>query len=202
MKTVIWIIIGYLFGSIPWGLFIGKTFFHKDLREYGSGNTGGTNAARILGLPIGILVIILDGLKALLAMILVNKYNPGIEHYVGLAVCIGHCFPIFAGFKGGKAVSSSYGYLLGLSLYTTHEFIYTFLLPLIIFIIVLLLFRIVSLSSMIGVSSAALLLIIFVDKKIGLLVLLLAIFVIYRHSANISRIINKTEPKIFNNQSR
>ena len=199
MKTVIWIIVGYLFGSIPWGLLIGKVFFDTDIREYGSGNPGGTNAARVLGLPIGILVILLDGLKALLAMILVHHFNPGIEHYVGISVCIGHCFPIFARFKGGKAVSSSYGYLLGLATYTTFEYIYTFLLPLLIFFIILFLFRMVSLASMLGILSAAILIFVFVNKKIGLLVLLLAVFVIYRHSANINRIINNTEPKIFNN---
>ena len=94
--TILCILIGYLFGSVPWGLVIGKVFYHKDIREYGSGNPGGTNAARVLGLPAGIAVIALDALKALIAMAITHLFHPGIEQYVGLAVCIGHCFPVFA----------------------------------------------------------------------------------------------------------
>ena len=196
MKTLICLIIGYLIGSIPWGLVIGKVFYHKDIRQYGSGNPGGTNAARVLGTPIGILVILLDALKALIVMAIVNRIAPGYEQYAGLAVCIGHCFPIFAGFKGGKAVASAYGYLFGLALYVTHEFIYTFICPVIVFFIVLALSRMVSLSSMIGVSSASVLVFLFVNKSVGLLIAALAAFVIYRHSVNIQRIINGTESKI------
>ena len=197
MQTVIWIIIGYLFGSIPWGLLIGKVFFNIDIRQHGSGNIGGTNAARVLGLPIGIIVILLDALKAFLAMSLVHKFNPGIEQYVGLAVCVGHCFSIFLKFKGGKAVSSAFGYLFGLANYVTNEYLYTFIMPVIIFFIILILFRMVSLASMISILSASLLIFIFVDKKIGLLVLLLSLLIIYRHIPNIQRIINKSEPKVF-----
>lgn len=196
MKTIIWLIIGYLIGSIPWGLVIGQVFFHKDIRQYGSGNLGGTNAARVLGTPVGILVILLDALKAFLVMILCHSIHPGMEQYAGLAVCIGHCFPIFAGFKGGKAVACSYGYLLGLAIYVNHEFLFTFIIPVITFFVVLALSKMVSLSSMIGVSIAALGILFFVNRTSGLLVLCLALFVIYRHSANIQRIKNGTESKI------
>ena len=195
--TILCILIGYLFGSVPWGLVIGKVFYHKDIREYGSGNPGGTNAARVLGLPAGIAVIALDALKALIAMAITHLFHPGIEQYVGLAVCIGHCFPVFAGFRGGKAVASSYGYLLGLALFVTHEYLYTFLIPVLVFFAVLLIFRMVSLASMCGVTSAALSLLIHGDTSTGLLVLALAAFVIYRHSTNIKRIIEHKESKIF-----
>ena len=195
-QIILWCIIGYLIGSVPWGLVIGKAFYHKDIREYGSGNLGGTNAARVLGTPVGILVILLDALKAFLVMSLNHYIAPGIEQYCGLAVCIGHCFPIFANFKGGKAVACSYGYLFGLALYVTHEFLYTFLAPVSVFFIVLIMSRMVSLSSMCGVTSAAITIFFSVDKTIGLLVFALAIFVIYRHKANIQRIKNGTESKI------
>ena len=195
--TALWILVGYLFGSISWGLLIGKVFYHKDIREYGSGNLGGTNAARVLGLPVGITVIALDALKALIAMAISHAFYPGIEQYVGLAVCIGHCFPVFAGFRGGKAVASSYGYLLGLALFVTKEYVYTFLLPVLVFFVILLAFRMVSLGSMCGVTSAALFLLIKGYTGTGLLVLALAAFVIYRHSANIKRILNHQESKIF-----
>ena len=191
------IILGYLFGSVPWGLVIGKVFYGKDIRNYGSGNLGGTNAARVLGFHVGVIVILLDALKALLAMIICHYIKPGIEQYIGLAVCFGHCFPVFAGFKGGKAVASAYGYLLGLAIFVTHEYLYTFIIPVIVFFAVLLISRMVSLSSMCGVTSAAILIFTFNDKIVGLLVLILALFIIYRHKANIERIINHKESKIF-----
>ena len=195
-QILVWCIIGYLIGSIPWGLVIGKVFFHKDIREYGSGNLGGTNAGRVLGTPIGILVILLDALKAFIVMSLSHFIYPGVEQYCGLAVCIGHCFPIFAGFKGGKAVACSYGYLFGLSMYVTHEWIFTFIAPVAVFFLILIISKMVSLSSMCGVTSAAILIFFFVDKTIGLMVFALALFVIYRHRANIERIKNGTESKI------
>ena len=196
MKLLFWLLIAYIIGSIPWGLVIGKVFFHKDIRQYGSGNLGGTNAARVLGTPIGILVIFLDAFKALLLMIICHHIDPGYEQYAGLAVCIGHCFPLFAGFKGGKAVACSYGYLLGLAIYVTNEYLFTFAIPVISFFICLALCKMVSLSSMIGVSVAAIGIFFFVNKQIGIMVFCLALFVIYRHKANIGRIKNGTESKI------
>ena len=196
MKTFLCILLGYLIGSINWGLVIGLVFYHKDIRDYGSGNAGGTNAGRVLGKPIGILVILLDALKALLVMIIVNKISPGNEQYAGLAVCIGHCFPVFAHFKGGKAVASSYGYLLGLAIYVTHDFLWTFICPVLIFFIVLGVSKMVSLSSMCGLLSSAITVSIFDNLETGILLLLLSIFVIYRHKANIERIKNGTESKI------
>lgn len=191
---IIWIILGYIIGSIPWGLIIGKVFFNKDIRNYGSGNLGGTNAGRVLGAPIGILVILLDALKAFLLMIVCNKFAPEVISYCGLAVCIGHCFPIFAQFRGGKAVACSYGYFLALAIFVTHN-ILTFIIPVLTFFIVLIISRWVSLGSMLGVTSASLYLL-FANTKIGFLVLLLSLFVIYRHSSNIKNIINGNEPKL------
>lgn len=196
-KNILLIILGYLFGSISFGLIISKLFYKKDLRDYGSGNLGGTNAARVLGLHVGILVILLDGLKTLLAMYITNLISPGFEQYVGLSVCFGHCFPIFANFKGGKAVASGFGYLLGLAIFVTHEYLYTLLIPIISFVVILLLFRMVSLASMLSIFIASISIFIKIDKTIGILVFILSLFIVYRHSANIKRIINNTEPKIF-----
>ena len=165
ISVVMWVLIAYLIGSIPWGLVIGKVFYHKDIREYGSGNLGGTNAGRVFGTPVGMLVIVLDALKAFIVMTLIHFISPGIEQYCGLAVCIGHCFPVFAQFKGGKAVACAYGYLLGLAVYVTHEYFLTFFLPIIVFFIVLAISRMVSLSSMCGVSSAAVIIFLFIEFK-------------------------------------
>lgn len=196
MKILLWLLIGYLIGSIPWGLIIGQIFFHKDIRNYGSGNLGGTNAARVLGKPIGILVIILDAMKAFILMILCHKYAADMCQYSGLAVCLGHCFPVFAGFKGGKAVATSFGYLLGLAMFVNSEWLFTFIIPLFLFFTLLIIFKMVSLASMCSVLSAGIIISIFVDIKIGLLVICLSAFVIYRHKDNIKRIINGKERKI------
>jgi len=196
MKLILWILIAYIVGSISWGLLIGKVFFHKDIRNYGSGNTGGTNAGRVFGTPVGFLVVFLDASKSFLLMCLSHLFLPGFEEYIGLAVCAGHCFPLFAHFKGGKAVACAYGYMLGLSLFITHNVFLTFIAPILVFFSVLYLSRMVSLSSMCGVMSAAVLVFLFLDRKSGLLLLALALFVIYRHRSNIERIKNGTESKI------
>ena len=196
LRIILWFLLAYLIGSIPFGLVIGKTFFQTDIRDYGSGNLGGTNAGRVLGTHIGLLVILLDGLKSFLLMVIVNRIAPGYEQYAGLAVCLGHCFPLFAGSKGGKAVGCGYGYLLGLAFFVNHEFLFTFILPLLVFFTVLALTKIVSLSSMCGITAAGILIYLIVNRNSGILVLFLAVFVIYRHRANIKRIMNGTESKI------
>lgn len=110
-------LIGYLFGSIPNAVLIGKVFYHKDVREYGSKNAGGTNAGRVLGKKVGFIVIVLDLIKTIVPIYLcycLLEYTPlseyGLSEYgyivAAFFALIGHCFPVFAGFKGGKAVSS------------------------------------------------------------------------------------------------
>lgn len=94
MKTLLVLIVSYLFGSVPWGLVIGKVFYHKDIRNYGSGNLGATNAGRILGKPAAISVTLLDAFKAFFSMMLAYYVAPEAIPYAGLACCVGHCFPI------------------------------------------------------------------------------------------------------------
>ncbi len=197
LLIILWIIIGYLIGSISWALIIGKVFFHKDIREYGSGNLGGTNAGRVLGKPIGLLVIVLDALKALILMIICNYIFPPAIAYAGLAVSVGHCFPIFAQFKGGKGVACAFGYLLGLGLFVTGDVIFIFLYPLLIFLFVLGLSKMVSLSSMIALISATIIGFITFDEIIyAYLILILCALVIFRHIPNIIRIIKGKENKV------
>lgn len=202
MSVVLAIVLSYLFGSIPWGLVIGQVFFHKDIRKEGSGNSGGTNAGRVLGKPIGVLVIALDALKGFISMCIAHYIAPGTEIYAGLACCIGHCFPIFAGFHGGKAVATSYGFFLGITLFVTHTWFYTFALPILAFFIILFFSRMVSFSSMSALWITAIAsLILYFNHTIGdiavpVSLLLLACFVTYRHKANIKRIINHEESHI------
>ncbi|MBE6110597.1 MAG: glycerol-3-phosphate 1-O-acyltransferase PlsY [Erysipelotrichaceae bacterium] len=201
MKLVLVILISYLFGSVPWALVIGKVFYHKDIRKEGSGNPGATNAARVLGLPAGIAVTVLDALKGLISMLIAHQIAPGTEIYAGLACCIGHCFPLFAGFKGGKAVATSYGFLLGIAVLITHEYVWNFFLPVFCFFCFLFSTKMVSVSSMCSLlietaTSFILASMGRIEWNIPIALLILWVFVTYRHRENIVRIKNGTENKI------
>ncbi|NHM31005.1 glycerol-3-phosphate 1-O-acyltransferase PlsY [Neobacillus terrae] len=189
--TIIIVILAYLLGSIPSGLIIGKVFYGIDIREHGSGNLGGTNSFRTLGKKAGIAVTLADILKGTLAAALPVIFHSDLNPlFAGIIAVVGHMYPIFAGFRGGKAVATSGGILLfcAPALFIT---------VLVVFILSLYLTKYVSLSSMVA-ALTALLFAIFVNRDIPLIIVvsLLALFVFYRHRANIKRIINKTEPKI------
>ncbi|MDV2580712.1 glycerol-3-phosphate 1-O-acyltransferase PlsY [Alkalibacillus haloalkaliphilus] len=190
MEYIIYAIIAYLFGSIPSALIIGKLFYKIDVREHGSGNLGATNAFRVLGTKAGLVVTILDILKGTAPVLIVVLLAPGIEPLiVGAFAVIGHIYPLFAKFKGGKAVATSGGVLLGVSPLL-------FVILVLSFFIFLKLFKYVSLASILtGVTAVVTTLIM---QNLGLIIvtIFLAAFVIYRHTDNIKRIKDKTEPKI------
>jgi acyl phosphate:glycerol-3-phosphate acyltransferase len=195
VQIIIVLFLAYLIGSIPSGLIIGKVFYKTDIREHGSGNLGGTNTFRTLGVKAGLAVTLADILKGTLAAALPQLFLVEISPLLaGVFGVIGHTYPIFAGFRGGKAVATSGGVLL---LYAPFMFITV----LICFFISLYISKYVSLSSMIAGITAVMFALVsgFIrewDIPLLIVVLLLASFVIYRHRANIKRIINKTEPKI------
>lgn len=197
MKTILVIILSYLFGSIPWGLVIGKVFFHKDIRKEGSGNIGGTNAGRVLGKPVGMTVIVLDALKAFFAMLIAKNIASDAIIFAGLACCIGHCFPIFTKFKGGKAVATTYGFFLGITVLMNHQIFWQFIFPIICFLIILYLTKMVSVASIASILIEAIASLFFnTNKMIPLAIFILWILVTYRHKANIERIKAGTESKI------
>ncbi len=184
------IIVSYLLGSIPSGLIIGKTFHGIDIREHGSGNLGATNTFRILGIKAGIVVTLMDILKGTLATALPMWFAPELHPLIaGLFAVVGHMFPVFASFKGGKAVATSGGVLL---CYEPIMFLFIFG----VFFITLYSSKYVSLSSMVAAVSAVIFALITKDLALIVIVFLLAGFVIYRHRSNIDRIRKKTEPKI------
>ena len=155
MYEILLILLGYLYGSIPFALVIGKVFYNTDVRESGSGNLGGTNAGRVLGKKAGISVIVLDALKAVIIFYLSSylslkfNLNPDIKYLAGLACIFGHCYPIFAEFRGGKAVSTSLGYFLCI------EPLYA-VVAIVVFLLVLKISKYVSLSSIsTAVSNSA-----------------------------------------------
>lgn len=196
MYEILLILLGYLYGSIPFALVIGKVFYNTDVRESGSGNLGGTNAGRVLGKKAGISVIVLDALKAVIIFYLSSylslKFNltPDIKYIAGLACIFGHCYPIFAEFRGGKAVSTSLGYFLCI------EPLYA-VVAIVVFLLVLKISKYVSLSS---ISTALIVLCITpflaVSITAKLCMLIAVILLVYRHKDNIKRIKNHTESKI------
>ncbi|AYF92672.1 glycerol-3-phosphate 1-O-acyltransferase PlsY [Apilactobacillus bombintestini] len=188
MKIAILLIIAYLLGSIPSGVWIGKLFFHKDITKLGSGNIGTTNTFRELGKTAGICVMVIDILKGTIATLLPAFFN--ISHVspiiFGLFAVLGHTFSIFDKFKGGKAVATSAGMLLGIHpiLFLcafAFEAIFTYLSSM------------VSLASMISFPLITILILWTGDYWLGAIGIILTIFIFVRHRSNIQRIKNGDE---------
>jgi len=188
---------GYLFGSVPYALVIGKVFYHTDIRTQGSGNLGGTNAGRVLGKAAGISVSALDVLKAAIVVVIVYQFKPEYAAIAGVFATLGHCYPLFAQFKGGKAVSTAYGYLLGVSIVIVGKPLELFVVPVLMFLTFLKLTKWVSFSSMLSVSITVILsLFIQSDRMISFYLLLIDLLLIWRHRSNIKRLLNGTESKV------
>ena len=197
MMTIVLLILAYLLGSIPSGLWIGQIFFKINLREHGSGNTGTTNTFRILGKKAGMATFVIDFFKGTIATLLPLIFHvQGVSPLVfGLLAVIGHTFPVFAGFKGGKAVATSAGVIFGFAplfcLYLAVVFFGTLYLG-----------SMISLSSVTAALAAVLGVILFpligfllpsYDLLFVVIILALASLIISRHKDNINRIRNKTE---------
>lgn len=182
-KIAMMLIIGYLLGSIPSGVWIGKIFYGKDIRQYGSGNMGSTNTFRVLGKKAGIIVLLMDMLKGTLAACQPYIFDVKINVLIiGCAAAVGHVFPIFAGFKGGKAVATSAGILLA---YNPFFFVIAW----IIFLITLYLSSMVSVASMVGMVLVTLLsFFVFKDNILTVIAFILTLFIFYRHKGNLKRI--------------
>lgn len=191
-------VLGYLLGSIPFALVIGKVFYQTDIRNYGSKNLGGGNAGRVLGKKAGLAVMTLDILKVTLAVFIASRLQEGEEAMVlaGLAAATGHCFPLFAHFKGGKAVATMYGFLFGMGVFGGYGLI-LFFVPLIVFLIVLYLGKIIALASI--TSAVAVTGYLYFISGASLMFAAACIFtvvIIVRHKKNLIRIKNHEENKI------
>ena len=198
MKLLLIALLGYLIGSVPFALVIGKVFYHIDIREHGSKNLGGSNSGRVLGKKAGLAVMALDLLKVSFVVLLAILLDGSDLAMAcgGLAAAIGHCYPIFANFKGGKAVANLYGFLFGLWVFAGYNPL-VFFLPLIVFLLVLYVGKIVSLASMISSMAVALYVYLTVDSlPIVLALVAFSIFIIVRHSENLKRLLNRQENKI------
>ena len=181
----------YLLGSIPSGLWIGRKFFQIDIRQHGSGNLGATNSFRILGKKAGSIVLLMDLLKGSISVLLLKQMDlHGVSPLIiALFAVIGHTYPLFANFKGGKAVATFAGVILAYQPVL-------FLIGLGIFILTLAISKMVSFTSMLTISIGVLLSLYFQDMVLTTIALLADIFIIYRHRTNIQRILNGTEAKV------
>ena len=190
MDIVSSIILGYLIGSVPFALIFGKVFGGIDVREHGSGNLGGTNVIRILGLKVGIPVILCDIGKGVLAAFIGTMIGGELFGLLaGVFAVFGHFYPVFAGFKGGKGVATGAGvffYLAPLQI----------AIALGIFFLVLLIFGYVSLSSIIGAATGMVLFLLpeFItgmEINLGVRIggLLIGAFIIYKHRSNIKKLV-------------
>ena len=191
-------LIGYLLGSIPFALVIGKVFYNTDIRNYGSKNLGGSNAGRVLGKKAGLAVMTMDILKVTMAIFITSLFATKDTSMVvsGLAAATGHCFPIFAHFKGGKAVATMYGFLFGMALIGGYSF-WIFFLPLLAFLVILYIGKIVAVAS-VGSAVINTIYIYFALDSFEMFAasFVFAIFMAIRHRKNFERIIKGEENKI------
>jgi len=197
-KEAVAILLGaYLIGSISTSVWIGKVFFNVDIREYGSGNAGTTNTFRTLGRKAGIIVFLVDVLKGLAATQLVFLFHHNfdenslllIQILSGVFAVLGHIFPVYTGFKGGKGVATLLGMCLGFLTFPT-------LMAAAVFTIVFIISGYVSLGSMsAGVSFPVFVLAIFNYSAlpITLFTLVIPVLLIFTHKKNIVRLINREE---------
>lgn len=191
------ILIAYLMGSIASSVWVGQLFYGIDVREYGSGNAGATNTIRVLGIKAGIPVLLLDVLKGFFAVYLVYLM-PGVPDstdvkiILGIASVLGHIFPVYVGFRGGKGIATLLGIVVAIHPYAA-------LLSIATFAVIFIISRYVSLSSMLA-SLAFPFWIIFKYKETELSMIIfsvaVAILVLITHQKNIERLINKEESRI------
>ncbi|MEN9570046.1 MAG: glycerol-3-phosphate 1-O-acyltransferase PlsY [Bacteroidota bacterium] len=201
MKELLLIIIAYLIGSIPTALLISKHFFGIDIREYGSGNMGATNTFRVLGSKYGTVVMVFDILKGMMAVALYNFLPYYLSNEwdrtnlmvgLGLAAVLGHVFPIFAGFKGGKGVATLFGMILAVQPVIAASCVGVFLL-------VLFLTRYVSLSSILaGIALPVCVLWIWNDDVVlyRVFAVLVACMIILTHQKNIIKLLRGSENRV------
>jgi glycerol-3-phosphate acyltransferase PlsY len=202
IQNLVFLILAYLLGSIPTSVWIGKFFYNIDVREHGSKNAGATNTMRLLGKTPGIIVLIIDILKGFVAvkmLLLSSELQPETIFFVNMqltlcvAALLGHIFPVFAQFNGGKGIATLLGAMLAMNTEAA-------LISIVIFLVVLLVFRYVSLGSMIGALFYPVYTIFIQQSTIPSLIvfsIIIALGVLFTHQKNIERLLKHEEKKVF-----
>ncbi len=186
-------IYSYILGSIPFGLILTKIFLKKDIRKIGSGNIGATNVLRTGKKFLGTATLILDGLKAYASVLITLNFYPDYIYLSSLMCFLGHIFPIWLKFNGGKGIAVYLGVLFAFSIYLGLIFIITW-------VIILYISKYSSLSSLISSVIILLYSITLNDFNMSLLFFIIFIIVTYTHRENISRIKSRTENKLIFNK--
>ncbi|MEO0310880.1 MAG: hypothetical protein RIQ89_537 [Bacteroidota bacterium] len=202
LTNIFGLFIAYIFGSLPSAVLIGKRFYNIDVREYGSGNAGATNTFRVLGKKAGTVVLVMDVLKGFLAVKLayvVGDYRvlsespEFIDYELALGVCalLGHIFPLFAGFRGGKGVATMLGLLIAIHWQAA-------LVCVLVFLVVLLLSGYVSLGSMVAGLFFPIIIMVFysTNSSINIFSVVVAILILVTHQRNIERLLAGEESRV------
>lgn len=198
IKVLLALAASYLIGSIPVGYIIGKVFYHKDIRQSGSGNIGATNALRLFGTKVGVLILILDMFKGFIVVLLAKSVFGSasvLPVLCALAVILGHIFTLFLKFKGGKGVATAGGAFLALAPLALGLMLLTF-------VVITTLTRYVSLGSILGALGFGIL--IWAQQLsspqpnylMAVFCTLVVLMIIFKHKANIGRLLKGTENRI------
>ena len=181
-------IISYLMGSIPFGFILTKIFLKKDIREIGSGNIGATNVLRTGNKLIGYLTLLLDVLKAVIPILYIKINQPDLIYIASLSTFLGHVFPVWLKFKGGKGVATYVGILFCINFLLGLVFVLSWL-------IIFFIFKFSSLSSILGGLSVPIFVFISPNLKNEYFFIIMFVLILFTHRENVKRLINKEESK-------
>ena len=201
-EIILFVLLAYLTGAFPSAVWVGKTFYNTDVREYGSGNAGATNTFRVLGKGAGIPVFLMDVLKGWLSVSYVNFISNAdilspelfFENQLtfGIAAVVGHLFPVYTGFRGGKGIATMFGLLIGLQpLAAVFSFV--------VFVVVFMISKYVSLGSIIASLSFPIFVILVlgsINPSLNLFAIFVPILSLITHQKNIERLVRGEETKI------
>ena len=188
MILILIIFISYLLGSIPFGYILTKFFVKKDIREIGSGNIGATNALRTGNKSIGYATLFFDIFKAIIPIIFVKIYYYEYLYISSLCVFLGHVFPIWLKFKGGKGVATYIGILFSINIYLGICFG-------LIWFVIFFIFKYSSLSSLISSLFIPLINFLILKDEVNFFFIIMFVLIFYTHRENIKRLLNRTESK-------
>jgi glycerol-3-phosphate acyltransferase PlsY len=181
--------LGYLLGSIPFGLVLTRLFGYGDIRSIGSGNIGATNVLRTGNKVLALGTLVLDGAKGAIAVLIAREIDPSLAALAGGAAFLGHIFPVWLGFKGGKGVATFLGLMLALSWPVGVACCATWL-------VVAAVFRYSSLAALVAAALSPAYALAFADRESAVLAAACLVLILIRHRANISRLRAGTEPRI------
>lgn len=187
--NVVCVVLGYALGSLPFGLLLSRWAGLGDVRTVGSGNIGATNVLRMGNKTIALMTLLLDGAKGAAAVLIAKIVAPDVFALAGAAALLGHCFPVWLRFEGGKGVATFLGVVLAFSWQAG-------VMMLLVWVAVALLFRLSSLASITITLLASPLLFVFVTPHETALSVLMSVVVMLRHRTNIQRLLQGTEPRI------